>query len=1016
MVRLIKAAIRNRRITLFAVFLTLVFGLYSYYITPKQESPDISVTMALITTVYPGASAQDVESLVTGKIEDRVMEIEGFMKVSSTSRDDISVVLLELETGADVDKAWNQLRQKMDELQADLPEDCGEIEMNTELNRTAGMVVSLSGKKYTYEELEKYAQELKDELIGIDGVSRIELLGEQDREACVEIDAVQLNRLPLSLGDITGIIRGQSVEIPIGALDSNNGKLNVKTEGGFSSLQDIDNTILLTSAENGSAVRLKDIATVRYQLEDSTYKIKHNGENAVLLAGYFKEERNIVLIGKEVDRGIEDFRKKLPGDVVFEKILYQPDDINKAVKKFAMNLVEGVAFVILVAFISMGLRNAVIASTSIPLSILLTLIGMRLFNIYIHQISITALIIALGMLVDNAIVVSDAIQVHIDEGQDKLKACTEGVREVAIPVLTSTMTTVGAFIPLLLLSGMAGEFVRSIPQIVIISLLSSYLIAMLVAPVMAYVFFKPSKTKKGKRHFRLFFEKVLKLALKKKKFAVAMIFPLISISIWLTGLLELQFFPKADTNRIIIDLEHEYGSDIEQTEALAEQVADILNEQQELIDYTVSIGSGLPKLYYSMTPPEKAKNFAQIAFRVDLEKGERFQSNEAFSDYLQKILDNRIAQGKATIKLLEQGEPIGAPIRLRVIGEREEIIQASKAIVDTLNRIPGTINVRDNHTDDSFHFLIDVDTDEALRHGISEYEIRKELNIALMGQNAGFIRNNKEGVGDSSQIPVRIVSNIANPDDIKLYAVKSPVTGQKMLMDQISEIGLQSGISNIQKYNRVTSITIYSDVKSGFGSVDIQKKLEESLHEMELGNMKVVFDGERESIFKYFGNIGVLAILAVFVIYLILLIQFRSFAQPFVIMATIPLSAIGSVIGLYLFGQPLSFTSLLGVVSLFGIVVNNAIVLVDFINTEKAMGKCTEEACMDAVEKRFRPVMLTTVTTLVGMIPLIFSGSNLFAPMSISLASGLAISTFLTLVMVPVVYVIVDNGKKKILS
>lgn len=247
---------------------------------------------------------------------------------------------------------------------------------------------------------------------------------------------------------------------------------------------------------------------------------------------------------------------------------------------------------------------------------------------------------------------------------------------------------------------------------------------------------------------------------------------------------------------------------------------------------------------------------------------------------------------------------------------------------------------------------------------------------------------------------------------MRLFAVKSSATGRKVLLKQIADVGIESGISNIQKYNRVNSITIYADVRQGFSSTDIQKQLENRLEEIELGDVEVVFDGERESIFKYFGDIGILAIFAVFVIYMILLIQFRSFAQPFVVMATIPLSVIGSVIGLYLFRQPLSFTSLFGVVSLFGIVVNNAIVLVDYINVQKAEGMATDQACIDAVEKRFRPVMFTTITTVVGLVPLILSDSNLFRPMSISLASGLSLSTFLTLIIIPVVYAIVDRGKE----
>ncbi len=505
---------------------------------------------------------------------------------------------------------------------------------------------------------------------------------------------------------------------------------------------------------------------------------------------------------------------------------------------------------------------------------------------------------------------------------------------------------------------------------------------------------------------------LLKFALKRKKLTIAVLLPVIILCVWMTSLLYLQFFPKADTNMIIIDIEHEHANDIAQTEILANQVTDILKQHEEITGYTVSIGDGLPKLYYSMAPPSKAQNYAQVMFTVDLKKTDRFKSNEEFSSYLQDIIDGEITQGTAAVKLLEQGEPIGAPVRLRVVGKRDLTAQASERIMDELRTIPGAYNVRDNYVDDSYSFTLNINADEALRMGITQYDVQKEFNIALMGAKAGYLNESEDNEKNSSQIPIRVVSDIKSPDDMRLFAVKSSATGRKVLLKQIADVGIESGISNIQKYNRVNSITIYADVRQGFSSTDIQKQLENRLEEIELGDVEVVFDGERESIFKYFGDIGILAIFAVFVIYMILLIQFRSFAQPFVVMATIPLSVIGSVIGLYLFRQPLSFTSLFGVVSLFGIVVNNAIVLVDYINVKKAEGMATDQACIDAVEKRFRPVMLTTITTVVGLVPLILSDSNLFRPMSISLASGLSLSTFLTLIIIPVVYAIVDRGKE----
>jgi len=1016
MARIIELVIKRRKITLFAILLVLVFGAYSYYIIPKQETPDISVTVAMITTVYPGASAEDVERLVTRKIEDKVLEVTGFKTVNSTSQDNLSVVILELEAGTDVDKAWNQLRQKMDELQPELPEECEEINVNTDLYQTAGMIISLSGSNYSYSELAAYAEKLKDRLVDIDGITRVEIVGEQESEVCVEINTEKLNTLPLSFEDVANIIQAQLLEIPLGYLEDDRSRINVTLGGNLSTIQDIENIVLLTSSESGSVVRIKDIADVYYRLRDTSYKIKTNGENAVLLTGYFQGERNILIIGREVEKRIEAFRKEIPDDLNFTKVLYQPDDVGASVNEFIINLIEGVIFVIIVVFAGMGFRNAVLVSTSIPLSILITFVTMRILGIHIHQISISALIIALGMIVDNAIVVSDAIQVRIDSGEDKLKACVEGVKEIAIPVLMSTLTTVGAFLPLLMLSGMAGEFIRSVPQIIIISLSSSYISAVFITPVMAYVFFKPSKDSKKKHIFRTFFANLFEGALKRKKITVFFTIALVAVAVWIVRILGLQFFPKADTNKILIDIQHDIGNDISKTELLAEQVAGIITRQPEVTGYTVAIGDGLPKLYYSMPPAMRSQDYAQMVFTVDLDKGGRFKTNDEFASFLQNVLDGEISVGTATVKLLEQGEPIGAPVRIRILGQNyEELAKASDEIKSILKSIDGTFNIRDDYSDNIYDYNIETDADEALRIGLSNYDIQKELNIALMGKNSGSLRSESRlsGYTGSKQIPVKVISDIGNIEELKNVAVKSSVTGNKILLKQVAEIGLEAKISKIKKHNRIPSITVYSDVEKGYSSVDIQRQVEKELESIELGDVRVVFDGERESIVKYFGNIGVLGVMAVFIIYLLLLVEFGNFSHPFIIIGTIPLSSIGSIIGLYLFGQPLSFTSFLGIVSLFGIVVNNAIVLVDYINSLRASGKSIEEACKDAVVRRFRPIMLTTITTLVGLVPLILSGSNLFAPMSISLASGLAVSTLLTLNIIPVVYAMTEKRMRR---
>lgn len=999
-IKAIAASIRNRKIVFALSFVFMIFGLYNYYIIPKQEDPDITPPFAMITTVYPGASPEIIERLVTKKIEDKLVEIEGYDYSQSFSKNSVSIVILRLRNDADPEKTWGVLRRKMEDLQSQLPEGCSDVDVNTDLADTSGMIISLSGKDYSYEQLEFFAEGLKKELMKIDGVSKFDINGVQKKEIKIDVEPEVLNQYKLSLQDIINIIAARNVEIPAGTIEGSS-TINVKVSGKYESMEDIKNTVVYVSPETGGSVRLKDIAKVYIGLEDANYKVKHNGKNAVLLTGYFINNKNIVLVGKEVEEKLESLKYNLPDDVSMDKVLYQPHEVAKSTNNFIINLLEGVLFVIAVVFAGMGLRNALIVSAAIPLSICITFIMMSIFKIKLHQISISALIIALGMLVDNAIVTSDAIQVRLDSGEERLKACIGGVREVAVPIFTSTLTTVAAFIPLLMLDSVAGEYVISIPAIVIISLSASYIVALFVTPALAYVTFKPNSQRNKKYKIRAFFTYLLDMGLKKKWITVFVTLVIFGLSIYTALHLGLQFFPYADKDMMYININSEHNFDIDKTEELTEQVFNMLKEQEEVEFYTGAIGDGLPKFYNAIPISTPSKDFSQVLIKVDLKKGNRFKTNSQFADHLQDVIDSQITGGNATVKLLELAEPTGAPVRIRIAGDdMDTLIQSADTVKGYLSQISGTINIEDDHSDKIYQYNVGMDAEISAYYGLSAYDVQNEINIALMGRNASKFRQR------NNEYNINVKGVINSKEDLENLMIKSSLYNGKTLLKSLGVISLDHEYPMITKYNREMTVTVYSDVKTGYNPVDITKKLEEKLKEADLGNVHVVFDGEREKISEYFGDLGISAIFAVLMVYLILLFQFSSFLQPLIILVTIPLSVIGSIFGIALFRQPLSFTALLGIVSLAGIVVNNAIILLDFINAERREGKDIEAACRDAVDKRFRPIMLTTITTVIGLIPLAMGGSSLMVPMAVSLMSGLMVSTLLTLVVIPVVYVI----------
>lgn len=1007
MKRFVNIAIRDRKITLFIAFLLVIIGLFNYHMAPKQQSPKIELATAMITTVYPGASAEDIEEMVSRKIEEELMTFEEYDEVASYSRPSVSVILFTVKVAENYSETWDKVRRRMEDLQRELPENCEKIEVNTDFMATAGIILSLSGNDYSYSELEKYGEDIKGKLNKTYGINKVELEGKLEKEILIELDYAKTNYLGISYDEVLSLIKAQNVEIPSGQVSHGDSKINFRTKGFYDELSDIENIVVAVSKETGIVTRIKDIGTVKLALEDSAYKVKTNLNNSILIVGYFEEGKNIIPIGKEIDKALEEIKYQIPNDIVIDKVLYQPETVEREVSGFIKSLLQGIIFVIIVVLIGMGLRNAIIVSVAIPLSIFMTFSGMRFFGVEIHQISIVALIISLGMLVDNAIVVSDAIQVRLDKDEDRMKACVHGVIEVAVPILTSTATTICTFMPLLLMGGEIGEYLKSLPIIVILALCSSYLVALFITPTMAFLFFKKSRPKRIKF---ISLDKILKYAMDRKALVLLLLVIIIFGTVKLGGSIGLKFFPFADTDMMYIDVRSELSTDLEKTEELTDEVVKLISGYDEVPYCVAAIGDGLPRFYDTMYPAFPSKDYAQIIVKVDkglIGKGKKYNTLTALRDDIQRKLNEGISSGIATVKQLEQGEPVGAPVNIRIVGKDiERLGKAAKEIKGVLKTIKGTSNVDTDFVAKQYEYVANIDNTKASHKGINNYNVQNEINIALRGRDAGILRMN----GD--EYDIRLKSNISKVSELKNLAIKSKITDQKHILKDIGKIGMTPALPVIKKIDNEYSVNVSSDVLYGYNAVMIQEELMDKIDESKYSDVRFVLGGESKSIERNFSEIGFIGLAFLLVVYGILLLQFKSFIEPFIILLTVPLSVIGSFWGLYVTGTSLSFTALLGMVSLAGIVVNNAIILVDYINSEIKEGRSKKEACIEASKKRSRPILLSTSTTVIGLIPLILMGSELFTPMAISLMSGLLVSTLLTLIVIPVIAsVVIKEGK-----
>lgn len=997
----IHLAIRERKVTIFLSLFILAYGVYAYYFVPKQENPDTSSPAAQIITIYPGATASEVEELVTKKIENEVATLDGIENITSYSNPNVSVILITLNYEVDYKEQWDRMRVLLEGIRPELPANVLDYRVDTELTTSAGMIISLSGKNYSYEQLETMATYYKESLQQVDGIKRIDIEGGPEKELHVVLDSNRLSELPLSNKDVMDLIMAQNVSIPSGDIQTPYGKIGVKSPKGFENIQDIENMIVYGSEESGGLVRLKDIASVAFSYDETFHRFKHEEENAVLITAYFKENENVILIGNDVRAEIDRINATFPSDLNIHEVLYQPQDVDNSVRTFMINLLQGVGFVVLVVLIGMGFRNAAVVSATIPLSVAITMGTMYVLGIDIQQMSIAALIISLGILVDNSIVISDAIQVKINEGMELQEASYLGTVESAIPVLTSTLTTIAAFAPLMTLPGEAGEFAKSLPQVVIISLIASYVVAMFVTPALGSLVYKARdmKKEKPKNRMRHFFEAILKGALKRPFLAYVFIIMILAATGYGVLMLKIELFPYADKDLLYIDVFSEKAGDQAYTEALAEQLYMLLDEEPEVGTINTSIGGGFPKFYLTVGVRPPSDDYAQLLMDVDLSKSSRFSDREDLAYYLQSKIDKELSGGYGTVYLIEINQP-GPAVDLKISGAyREDVNRVAGEIYNYLLADESTINVTNDQPLLGYQYNIDVNDDVAMNFGLTKYDIQYQTNLALNGMVATVFQ--REG----NTYDVVVKNDLNTISDVLNLDIKSSFTNLKVPLKQFADVTLEEEYSTIKRYNRLPSVSVSSDVRPGYSSTDLQNKLEtDVLPNIDLSGVSINFGGDREVIDKYISGLLDAAIFAVVIIYLILLIQFNSLLQPIIILSTVPLSIVGSVVILLIFNMSVTFTVGLGVASLIGIVVNNAILLIEYINRERKTGSELFDACINSVEKRFRPIMLSTTTTIIGLVPLAMSGSSFFTPMALALMGGLMTSTLLTLIVVPLIY------------
>ena len=995
----------NNNITVMVILVLIIFsGISTYFSISRRENPEFTIRTAMVTTVFPGASPKKVEELVTDKLEEKIRTMAEIKHVRSQSLTGLSIIIVKMvfANNQDMSKIWQKLRNKVSDAIPNLPEGVMTPSVNDEFGDVFGVVVALTGDGYTYREMKDVSDFVRNQLLKIKSVGKVERYGIQDERIFVEFSNARLAEYNLSPAVLAQVLKNQNILQPGGSAVVGSERLVINATGEFKSLDQLKQTSLRLPGRSES-IALEDIADIKRGFADPPRSLaRYNGNPAIVVAVNMAEGGNVIDMGKEVLEKIDQIQDSLPVGLDFQVLSYQPRFVERSINEFMTNLLEAFVFVIIVVFIFAGFRTGLIVGSLVPMAMLACMSLMPTFNVDLQKMSIASLIISLGMLVDNGVVVSENMLVRIAAGESRLEAAIKAVSGLWKPLLSASLTTILAFLPIFIAQSSTGEYCGSLFVVVALTLLASWVLSLTMMPLLCYYFLKP---KPGKQtftsRFYTFYRNFLIICLKARPVFLMLVIGLTVTALWAMKFVPKTFFPPNDREMFVIDFYQPYGTDINATVRRIARLEDFLLSQEEVVSVGTFVGNAGPRWYLSISLEDRGSNYAKLVVNT--------QTIDGMSEMVEKTrnwLDDNLPDTRHSVAKLENGPVVGAPIQIRISGDEIlKIYNIRDEIVSAISDVPGAVNIRDDWGEWTKKLEVDVLQDQAKRAGFSSQDIALSLLTQLSGLRATDFRDGKEIIPVVLRSKDTFRKDLGKIDGLNVYSFRD---GRSLPLLQVAQPKLEWQPSNIRRRDQTRTMTIKVDVTGRYTSqvlADVMKKVDVV---QASGNWPpgyfIEYGGELEKSNESRGSLAAGFPLAFGLIALLLIAQFNALRPPLIILLTVPPMFTGITTGLLLTGDPFGFMALLGMVSLLGIIVNNAIMMIDQIEIEIADGKSTQDAIVLSAQKRLRPIIMTTATTIIGLVPLAMQGGRLWSPMANVLIFGLAFATALTLGLCPVLY------------